>query len=319
MLASVILIPAEDFYKGTNVLTIKIIRPSSRESGDGLAEQVGFLQSNGFSVDVEDCPSDESWTYSAGSAADRTRILAESVLNPKNQIILCARGGYGASDLLPLLPWHEIKQTQPKLICGFSDISALHAAFYSIAGWPGLHGPMPATSLWRKNGDQKDIDVLLKILVNFSDGKECSSEIGVSPRGEVPSTITGTLFGGCFTVLSNLIGTPYMPASLTGHILFIEDTDENPARLIRTLNQWQQSGNMKGVRALIVGHLRSLGESIPDCADYVYNEFARRVGVPVFSTAAFGHTSPNMPMLLGANAAITQGRLSWHYGHKQNA
>lgn len=284
-----------------------------------MAQQIDFLQKSGFIVLVEDCASDESWTYSAGLAADRAKILANSVLDPNIQIILCARGGYGASDLLPLLPWNDIKAAAPKLICGFSDISALHSAFYTIAGWPGLHAPMPATSLWRKDGDQRDVDRLLKLLTSFAEGRELTSDFTVQQVSPGSQTISGTLFGGCFTVLSNLIGTPYLPSSLANHILFIEDTDENPARLMRALNQWLQSGSFNGVRALIVGHLRSLGENIPDCADYVYREFGRRAGVPVFSTGMFGHTCPNMPTLVGAQATISQGKLSWQYVNQRIA
>src|SRR5690606_37337080 len=99
--------------------------------------------------------------------------------------------------------------------------------------------------------------------------------------------------------------------SLRGHILFGEDTDENPARLMRALNQWKESGLLDGAVAVVVGHLKNLGEKIPDCAEYVYREFARRLDVPVFKSVDFGHVSPNRPMLVGADATISGNKLTW--------
>jgi muramoyltetrapeptide carboxypeptidase len=130
-------------------------------------------------------------------------------------------------------------------------------------------------------------------------------EIG---RGQ---NIEGPLFGGCFTVLSALIGTPYFPKTLAGHLVFVEDTDESPARLMRALNQWLQAGALAGVKALVVGHLRGLGDKVPDSAPFVLREFARRTGLPVFHAPACGHTSPNEALMIGAQGVVAGGRLSW--------
>lgn len=297
------------------MLTIKIIRPASRESSDLLPPQIAFLKDNGFQVRYEDTPPDLRWTYSAGSAASRADILTRTVLDPDCDVILAARGGYGASDLLPLLPWQDFRRIKPKLLVGFSDISALHAAFYTKIGWRGVHGPMPATTLWRKGGDE-DVRALLEIMRAFTNGAAQKGNLAVSPVGsnEPEKEVRGKLFGGCFTVLSNLIGTPFMPNSLKGHIFFFEDTDENPARLMRALNQWLQSGLIESASAVVIGHLKNLGEKIPDCADYVYEEFSRRVKLPVFRTSQFGHTAPNFPLMIGADAEIQHNILSWRAG-----
>jgi len=295
------------------VVTIKIIRPASRESNNLLPAQLEFLKAAGFHVELADNPVDPMWTYTSGSAVDRVKNLQDALIDKDARIILCARGGYGCSDLLPLIDWRAVKSAERKLLCGFSDVSALHSALYTIAGWNGLHAPMPATSLWRQHGHESDVQALLDLLRTFSANQALSSKIAVEHVGKNTSQpIIGKLFGGCFTVLTNLIGTPFMPKTLAGHVVFIEDTDEHPARLMRALNQWLQSGLFEGVRALVIGHLRGLGSNIPDCAPYVYDEFAKRCSIPVFKSMLFGHTSPNMPLLIGANATISQGTLSWH-------
>jgi muramoyltetrapeptide carboxypeptidase len=300
------------------VVTIKIIRPASRESNNLLPAQIDFLRNGGFQVVLGDNPTDPSWTYTSGSAADRAKSLQSALTADNADIILCARGGYGCSDLLPLLDWKAVKAANKKLIIGFSDISALQAALYNIAGWPSLHAPMPATSLWRQNGDESDIQILLDLIRSFSKKEALRSSINLERVGNSNSLpIEGRLFGGCFTVLTNLIGTAYMPKSLKQHILFIEDTDEHPARLMRALNQWLQTGLFDGLKGLVIGHLRGLGANIPDCAPYVYEEFAKRCSVPVFKSKEFGHTSPNMPLMIGSNATISLDKLSWHHSSSE--
>lgn len=292
---------------------LRIIRPSSREIKDLLASRIPELESRGFEVLYDELPSDADWTYSAGTAELRAKALVESLREPWSNFVLCARGGYGASDLLPLLPWHELAQLQPKLVIGFSDVSAIHAALYSQLGWLGLHGPMPATALWGDvNGSSSDdIDALVNNLEHWLTGS-CSGSIPISAiSGVYPRQLRGKLFGGCFTVLTNLIGTPYFPKTLADHIVFIEDTDEHPARLMRALNQWVQSDVLKGVKALVVGHIRNLGTQIPDCAPFVIEQFARRLEIPVFHSPLFGHTQPNYPMMIGAEATIEGNRLTW--------
>jgi len=287
---------------------LRIIRPSSREQGDMLAPRLEALRSAGFDVLYDDLPADPTWLYASSTARDRAAALVEALREPRTTAVVAARGGYGASDLLPLLPWDELKRMRPKLLVGFSDVSALHTALYAKLGWGGLHAPMPATTLWGTDGD---VESLLAMLQAHARGEGFTGGFEVEHVGGPKGPVTGKLFGGCFTVITNLIGTPFAPRSLAGHVVFIEDTDEHPARLMRAFNQWQQSGFLDGVKALLVGYLRRLGENIDDCASFVYEEFARRSGLPVYMSRAFGHVSPNAPLLLGAEATIDEGRLGW--------
>ncbi len=291
---------------------LRIIRPSSREQNDLLQPRVGELRALGFDVAYEDLPADAAWAYTSGTRQDRARALESALCESSSDVVVAARGGYGASDLLVELDWAKLKRSKPKLIVGFSDVSALHSACYAQLGWPGLHAPMPATTLWHKDGQHDDIDALLANLTKFHNGGETTGSLPLSVvTPDAPNRLDGTLFGGCFTVLTNLIGTPYFPKSLAGHVVFIEDTDEHPARLMRAFNQWIQSGVLTGAKAIVVGYLRNLGEKIPDCAPFVYQQFAARTPTPVYSTPLFGHTTPNFPLMVGATAAIENQRLSW--------
>lgn len=285
---------------------LHILRPSSHEEGDLLTPRLVELRQSGFEIEYHQFPRDPNWLYTAGSQADRSQALNRALLSPDSDIILCARGGYGASDLLPQLDWRNISLTTPKLLVGFSDISAIHSALYSHMNWFGLHAPMPATTLWDEHPDHQDIEKLIAILQAFHRQENASGQIKLETVSQVSSRkLQGKLFGGCFSVLTSLIGTPYFPTDLSNHILFFEDIGENPGRLMRALNQWQQSGALRGATAIIMGYLKNMGDRIPDCADFVYQEFAKRLSIPVFKSMDFGHISPNQPMLIGATATIS--------------
>lgn len=287
---------------------ICIVRPSGRELEDLLAPRLVDLEKCGFRVTHADFASDHSWTYTSGSKENRFAQLDHALKT--HGVIWAARGGYGASDLLPLLDAKDYHVH--RWIVGFSDISALHAYFYKKNKWPAVHGPMPATSLWRQN-TSKDIDSMLTIIRNIAEGRPVSGTIDLKPIGhDHPSEIDGKLFGGCFTVLSNLIGTPYFP-SLSGHIIFLEDLCESPARILRQWNQWLYSGVLDNAKAIVLGNFIQMGEAIPDNADYVIQKMADQVAIPVFKSECFGHVSPNHAMIIGAQATISK-QLHWTYG-----
>lgn len=306
-------------------LTVRLIRPSSRELENILSSRVGSLRSKNLSIRFDDLPSDPNWAYTSSTILDRAVALSDALVEGDTDFVMAARGGYGASDLLPLLPWAQLKNATPKFLIGFSDISALHSALYSRLGWPSIHGPMPITSLWNKN-TSLDTDELLALMGSIKKLSSGSGTLPVSlvssPEPSLPNLppLNGPLFGGCFSVLTGLIGTPYFPRTLKDHIIFIEDIDEHPGRLMRALNQWILGDCFRGAKALVVGYLRSMGEKIPDNASFVLNRIASRVApLPVFHTPLFGHTSPNFPVVIGATAMITPlatglpWNLSWRW------
>lgn len=294
--------------------TLRIVRASSREKLDLLAGRRDELHASNVATLYEDLEPDQRWWYTAASPEARAKALESALTETTSDFVISARGGYGASDLLPLLDWQRIGAAKPKIVIGFSDVSAIHSALYTRFKRVGLHAPMPATTLWRKDGENVDVDCLLETLKTLKAGREAVCELPLTRISGKGTAINGQLFGGCFTVLTALTGTPYLPKTLGGHIVFLEDTDENPGRIMRCLNHWLQSGHMEGVRGVILGNLRGLGQNVPDSAPFVLEEFARRVGdIPVYHSPNFGHTSPNMPMMVGADAVLENDRLVWRH------
>ena len=218
---------------------IKIIHPSA-------CSHPGVLEANIAKLDKLECVFDVSkdfdashWPYSSQNVERRLKEITAAMQDDQYSVIFAGRGGYGVSDLLPFIDWTTLKKHKPKVIVGFSDISALLVSVYHFLGWPCLHAPMPGTNTWNHEG--ADVKRLLSLIT--SDAKSWNGVLTLENFSN--SIIDGELFGGCFSVLTNLIGTPYLNIPSKDWILFIEDLNENPARLMRFWNQWQQSGNLK--------------------------------------------------------------------------
>ena len=289
------------------ILSIRIVRPSSREKESLLPDRVRAIEAMGHKVSVDDRPVNPQWPFVAASRAERLASLTSALLDEAIDVILAARGGYGASDLLPDLPWDKIKNSKPKKLVGFSDICALHSALMIHAGWFGIHAPMTASTLWPLTGGP-DIAALFAIL----EGRIQGHRFPVSLVGkDLQAPLSGPLFGGNLSVLTNLIGTPWFPKSLAGAIVFLEDVGENPGRLMRQFNQWIHAGVLKNVKALLIGGFTDLGRDNPDHDPRLIAQFVERSHLPCFSTQAFGHIAPNHPIQYGAIGTLTRDELNW--------
>jgi muramoyltetrapeptide carboxypeptidase len=229
-------------------------------------------------------------------------------------VLLATRGGYGASDLLPLIPWQKLRGLSPRLLVGFSDLSCVMSAFWSQLGWPSIHGPMVASPLWGQNSCD-DIVQLAALLKNRQEKKGVIRLSPIATAKALPlPPLMGWVFGGCFSVLTNLIGTPYLPKSLGGAFLLFEDTGENYGRLLRHWNQWLQSGMFVGVKGIVFGKFSNLEPGVSEAEVKV--ELARRCELPCWSSEDFGHISPNYPFVIGAQGVISPGQLHWELEKK---
>lgn len=306
-------------------MQITIIQPSGPTSKTLSDDRVEQLRRLGLDVAVSSLEVDTNWPYSAGTVDARSRQIMDAFLEPKPSIILAARGGYGAADLLGHLDWKALENARNKVFVGFSDISALHAALYAKLDTTRqniklIHGPMPINTLWndRAPGVQQ-------LLSSFLDPqKPIKQALSLTPLNNAafPGTTEMTenqsnkaqrkLFGGCFSVLTNLIGTPYFP-ELEGHLLFFEDISENPARIIRQLNQWIYSGALDKAVGVILGEFCDLTRD-PMSQDPEHNrllqKFAVHCPLAVWHSKSIGHIEGNVPLFIGGPYEIKPGALS---------
>jgi len=249
---------------------------------------------------------DAQTPMSASSDNLRAQALQRALTEPDSDIVMAARGGYGASSLLSHLDWDAIRAADPKLLVGFSDICVMHSAMLSALGRAGLHAPMPGSALYGEHVE--DVQILQRLLLN---GLPFNASVGVTPLKQQADSASGWLFGGNLAALTNLIGTPWFPSSLHDSIVFLEDVGEHAGQVGRYFNQWCLSGAVDGVRAIVLGQFTQAGEGNAGKRENIVNEIVRRVDCPVFETAAFGHVSPNYPLAIGASGWIDNGQLRW--------
>jgi muramoyltetrapeptide carboxypeptidase len=238
--------------------------------------------------------------YLAGPDAQRLELLEAAIADPVSKAIWCARGGYGAMRLLPSLKLRALIE-RPKLFVGFSDATALHAA-WNARGLRTLHAPV-LTQLGGQPGPVLD---RLRALLFSAEPPPPLQAAPVSTFS--PGRARGLLLGGNLSILSRLVGTPYLP-SLSGAVLFFEDVGERPYRLDRLWTHLTLAHALDGVRGIAVGELTGCEEKE---ADYraldVVGDLCRSLGVPAVGGFQVGHGDVNEPLPLGAEVELDADR-----------
>jgi muramoyltetrapeptide carboxypeptidase len=223
--------------------------------------------------------------YFAGDDPARLVALQAALADPEVDAVLCARGGYGLTRLLPLLDPSRLAAA-PKLIVGFSDVTALLAWALARAGLASVHGPVVAQLATIAEEDRERLALLLA----GEDPGALVADAGAVLRG---GCVEGTLVAGNLEVLRSLVGTRFLP-DLSGCVLALEEVGERPYRIDRALTQLLTSGALRGVRGVAVGQLVACEEPAsgnPDSptAEQVVLERLGVLGVPVVTGFPFGH------------------------------
>ena len=247
--------------------------------------------------------------YLAGRDRDRAADLNAMYADDEVRAVFAVRGGWGSARTLPFLDWKTIR-ANPKLLIGFSDITALHMAFAARAGFTTIHGPGAASS-WGKfswdafRGLAFDGGTPLYLPAAGSEDR-LVQRIG-QVRTFRPGRASGRLLGGNLTVLSALMGTPYLP-DFTGAILFLEDVDEAEYRIDRMLTQLALGGVLGKVAGVVFGQCTDCRARGPSYGGFTLSEVLAQhlepLGVPAFQGAQIGHIAAQVSMPVGTRAEI---------------
>ncbi len=258
----------------------------------------------------------DRYGYLAGRDEARAGDLNAMYADTEVKAIFAVRGGWGCARILPYLNFNVIR-ANPKLLIGFSDITALHLALATRTDCPTIHGPN-ASSAW----GQLSWDSFHKLAFEAGTptwrtppGTEDRLAQRSSVRTYTPGRASGPLLGGNLTVLSSLMGTPWLP-SFEGAILFIEDTDEAPYRIDRMLTQLSLAGILHRLAGIVFGQCTDcVARNSSSLGGFTVSEVLQqhlpRLGVPAFEGALFGHVANQFSMPLGIRAEIdaTEGTI----------
>ncbi len=280
--------------------TIGILSVSGPSRPELLENGVAFLSRCGFGTKVAPNVCQKSGPLGlAGSDLEKARIYHEFLQDEEVKGIVFARGGYGAMRVLPHLD-PDLVRSYPKIQCGFSDITAISAFLLNRCGLPSFHGPMAAGDLAR----------ILEPPVNsfFPSCLLGNAPLVLEvPEADVvvPGKASGTLVGGCLSLLSALIASPE-EFSYDNALLFFEDVGEEAYRIDRMLVSLQRAGRLGRLSGVLVGSMASVtfgGREDSMRLRAVLAERLSSLGVPVALGLPFGHRGANVPFPVGARAS----------------
>lgn len=252
----------------------------------------------------------DRYGYLAGSDRDRAADINQFFQDPQVAALLPIRGGWGCSRILPYLDYEVIRQN-PKIIIGFSDITALISGINARSQVVTFHGPHGLTS-WRTSQTEYFRRVLfageLVTIANIKDGDDTDRLMQVKNRIQTitPGKAKGKLIGGNLSVLSAIVGSPYLP-NMAGAILFLEDTGENIYRLDRLMTHLKIAGVFDKLAGFIFGQCPGC---TPD-ADYgsltleeVVWGHIQPLKIPAYYGAAIGHVENIVTLPIGLKVEI---------------
>jgi len=284
--------------------TVGIIAPSSGFRHDDM--EAGWAELLRLGYQPFSLPTiAERDLYFAGSVQRRVNELHAMFARPEIKAILCARGGYGSSYLLPHLDLDLIR-ANPKIFVGCSDVTTLLTWFCDAAHLVTFHGPMVAGDLARPAGFDEP-----SWLAALASGEGYQREFGsadVEPLRE--GIAEGVLYGGCLTLLCASLGTPF-EIQTRGTILFIEDRGERPYRIDRMLMQLKLARKFEGVQGIIFGEMIDCEER--GARDYTLQQIVMRIltelRIPIAFGLKSGHVSNgSITLPFGVRAKLSVGR-----------
>ncbi len=298
---------------------IHLIAPSgaSLDTRSPLAG-IEWLKQQGCAVLNSDCVNRVEQRF-AGSDADRLAEINQLANISPNTTVVAMRGGYGLHRILPGIEWSAIAKTikDGLQICGHSDFTVFQLGLLAKTGAVTLAGPMlnfdfacqgeqgegvvPNAFMWehfQKAMSERKLDCLIQVAQPFL-------------KNSNTGRASGMLWGGNLTVLSGLLGTPYLPSrqQTQGGILFLEDVNEHPYRIERMLMQLLDAGVLSNQSAILLGGFSAYrlydndrGYTLESAIDAIVKRLPE--SIPVLTGLPFGHQAEKLTLPVGAQAHI---------------
>ena len=255
------------------MIQVGIIAPSSVIPKIEFEIGADYLAKNGFELSIHPSVYGQHYFYS-GSDEARAQAILDFAFDPGIQAIWAARGGYGATHLLPLLEKAtRKKKPKKKTFLGYSDSTALMEFMRTRWGWDTIHAPMPSL---------RTFSLLQPGEWNFlmdSIRHSCLKKPVYPVRFELEpvylpkkfKNLEAPVVGGNLAVWNSLLGTPYV-GNARGKILFFEEISENVARINRFVHHLEQAGGFKGVKAVVLGDFTDCNDTAPQVLQIKPNE-----------------------------------------------
>jgi muramoyltetrapeptide carboxypeptidase len=237
--------------------------------------------------------------YLAGTDVERLEDLMNMFQDPDVDGIMCIRGGWGCNRLLPFIDYDVIRNN-PKVFCGFSDITSLHMAFFKKSNLHTFHGPV-GKSVWNSFTTDAFKSVIWR-------GEQAEFSLPAEEDGSfliTPGLAQGIMLGGNLSVLVSMIGSEYLP-SFKGAVLFLEDIGESVYRIDRMLTQLKLSGILDQISGFVFGKCTECSAGSNSLTlKQVFDDHIKPLNIPAFYGAMISHEDDNITIPFGMKATIS--------------
>ncbi len=284
---------------------IGLIAPGSYITENQLHEAITNIEKLGFKTHYTENILKKSG-YLAGNDHDRSYDVNYMFANKRVKGIVAIRGGYGCARILPMIDYNLIKRN-PKILIGYSDITALLYGIYSQTGLVCFHGPV-ATSTFNDYSVNHLENILFHPRNNYTmrNLPEDEGQIKIISEGAAE----GELVGGNLSIVVSLIGTKY-DVVLKNKILFLEDVGEEPYRIDRMLTQLLQSKDLSEAAGIALGVFKNCEKKIKDPEFHnsfslleVFEDRLSKLNIPVIYGLSFGHIENKFTLPFGVKARL---------------
>lgn len=247
--------------------------------------------------------------YKTRSVRERVDDLHEAFLDKSAKAVFCIRGGYGSAQLLDSIDYSIIEKN-PKIFCGYSDITALHAAIGEMTGLITFHSPVLLSSFTPYT--QEIFTRMLFSTDIFGQIHNPNGKHGIRATYPIRTinagVAQGELTGGNLSLISSLVGTKYS-INAKGKILMLEEVGEPPYRIDRMLNQLRLNGMLEDAAGIVFGRCNDceagMNQSTWDLSlGEVIDYYLKPLNKPAFYGLMFGHSSEQATIPLGCNAIL---------------
>ncbi len=290
--------------------TIGITAPASPTNMWEIRNSLNFINRLGCKYKIGKTVTnwDSSDRYLSADDNERAAEFMEYIKSDEIDAILTARGGYGVMRILPLLDYDEISR-HPKPIIGFSDITALLQAIYTMSRIVSFHGPVAASNY-------STVTELAFKKVLFPQTKSDIPTEYKPVQLSYPSAITvnsgivsGKLTGGNLSMISATLGTPY-EIDTDDSILFIEEVFEEPYKIDRMLTQLKLAGKFDNCNGMILGQFNYLDKNKPFypglqfSVRQIINQIIKPLNKPTIFNYPIGHGDDIVTLPIGVYAEL---------------
>lgn len=286
------LIKPKNLVKGD---TICIIAPSGCVEKDKILNSAKYFEGLGFQVKLGKNLFNKD-RYMSGTDAERISDIEEAFCDNDVKAIICARGGYGALRIINKIDYNLIKNN-PKIFCGYSDITALSLMILKKTGLITYSSPMPKGDFQPENIDKYTEKYFWNVMYgNLNEIKP--ADLKVYKNG----SCQGILWGGNLATVSSMCGLDFIPDEK--FIFFAEDLNEPVYKIDRCFRQLLNIDKFKdNLSGIVLGEFLGV-EEYKDQLEYLFDEISQELNVPVYSGYKISHYSSKITLPVGQSAIL---------------